>query len=169
MTISLNSLSGKFLTSISLKFFFFFFEFVWFFCLEHISVSLFCLTLYVFNSMYYVKQESYLSQSWRGGHRKGRVCLGCCVLGVVDCQEWSLQLFHSCGAQKHKPSSHQDWVFKGCPLCGLCTPAEFCVSGQPGNAEVGQMAVVRQRKSAKMVPVRASAWKVEGECENGSC
>ena len=96
------------------------------------------------------------------------MCLGCCVLGVVDCQECSLQLFHSCGAQKHKPSSPQGQVFRRCPPLGLCTPAGYGVSGQPRNADVGQMAVAWQRESAKMVPVRASTCKVEVGCQNGS-
>lgn len=63
-------------------------------------------------------------------HRKSRVvfqssfCL-CGALGVVACQELSVQLYGLVQLWKANLLGHQGQAIKRCSLCGLCVPAGF--------------------------------------------
>ena len=152
MTISLNSLSGKLLTSISLKFFF---------------VSSFCLTLSVFNSMYYVKQESYLSQL--EGVVTGR--LGCVQAAV----SWGLQIAKNGLSGSFIPVGPRNTSLLGTKArCSRDVPCVDCAHllGFVCQDNRGMQRWDKWLQYAGRVQkctCKGQTCKVEVECENGSC
>ena len=165
MTITLNSLSGKLLTSLSLRFFSGVLSgsFIWniFLCFFILLDSL-CVYFYVLG-------KTATSPSLEGVVTGRLGCVsGCClcsVLGVVACQELSLQLFQSCGARNASPLATRARCSRGVP-CVDCAHLLGLVwwgcSGTPGWVWHGG-ATMESRGGAN------GSSKVEGECKNGAC
>lgn len=102
----------------------------------------------------------------------------CAALGLAACQEPSLRLLQSRGAQERELSGCQGQVTNGCPLCGLCAPAGFAV--QLGSAEVGACLLASARQGEDAVTSHPAGLsqavgqcdvcttRVESQCKNGA-